>query len=111
MGLYNMIQKDADMDMRPKLYQHIVLSGGSTMYPGLPSRMTKEMRTLYLNDVCGGDEKRLAKFKLKIEDPPRRKHMVFLGGSFLADVMRDNESFWFSREQWQEHGARLLKRH
>jgi len=109
--LYNMIQKEAAIDMRTQLYAHIVLSGGSTMYPGLPSRLHKEMRSLYCEDVCGGDEKRLAKFKLKIEDPPRRKHMVFLGGSFLADVMRDNTSnFWITREQWAEHGARILDR-
>ena len=33
--LFNMIQ-EADIDLRPAFYQHIVLSGGSTMYPGLP---------------------------------------------------------------------------
>lgn len=31
----------ADMDLRPEFYKHIVLSGGSTMYPGLPSRLEK----------------------------------------------------------------------
>jgi actin-related protein len=29
------------------------------------------------------------KFKVRIEDPPRRKHMVFLGGAVLADIMKD----------------------
>ena len=27
----------AEMDLRTELYSHVVLSGGSTMYPGLPS--------------------------------------------------------------------------
>ncbi len=31
--VFNGIQA-AEMDMRPDLYRHIVLSGGSTMYPG-----------------------------------------------------------------------------
>src|SRR4051812_48620921 len=75
--LFNMIQ-EADIDLRPAFYQHIVLSGGSTMYPGLPSRLEKEMRQLYLDRVLKGDKDRLEKFKLRIEDPPRRKHMVFL---------------------------------
>ncbi|KAG6400675.1 hypothetical protein SASPL_137517 [Salvia splendens] len=30
--------QEMDIDNRMMLYQHIVLSGGSTMYPGLPSR-------------------------------------------------------------------------
>ena len=35
------------MDNRPELYKHIVLSGGSTMYPGMPSRLEREIRQLY----------------------------------------------------------------
>ena len=34
-------------------------------------------------------EDRVTKFKLRVEDPPRRKHMVSLGGSVLADIMKD----------------------
>jgi hypothetical protein len=46
------------------------------MYPGLPSRLEKDLKDRYLRDILRGDTKRLAKFKLRIEDPPRRKHMV-----------------------------------
>lgn len=28
------------------------------------------------------------KFKVRIEDPPRRRHMVFLGGAVLANIVR-----------------------
>jgi actin-related protein 2 len=73
-----MIQ-DADMDCRAEYYKHIVLSGGSSMYPGLPSRLEKDIRDRYLRDILHGNVERLKKFKIKIEDPPRRKHMVFLG--------------------------------
>jgi len=105
--LFGMIQ-DADIDLRPAFYKHIVLSGGSTMYPGLPSRLEKEMRSLYLKHVLKGDEKRLAKFKLRIEDPPRRKHMVYLGGSVLADIMKDRPEFWISKAEWAEQGERII---
>ncbi len=44
-----------------------VLSGGSTMYPGLPSRLEKEIRELYLRDVAKGDKAILDKLKLRIE--------------------------------------------
>jgi len=105
--LFNMIQ-EADVDLRPAFYKHIVLSGGSTMYPGLPSRLEKEMRRLYLEVVLKGDKKRLLKFKLRIEDPPRRKHMVFLGGSVLADIMKDRADFWITAQEWAEQGERIL---
>ncbi|EOD20059.1 actin-related protein 2 [Emiliania huxleyi CCMP1516] len=94
----------ADMDLRPEFYKHIVLSGGSTMYPGLPSRLEKEIRELYLREVAKGDTAQLERLKLRIEDPPRRKHMVFLGGSVLADIMKDKEEFWMSREEYKEKG-------
>lgn len=107
--LFDTIQS-ADMDLRPELYKHIVLSGGSTMYPGLPSRLEKDIKELYLEHNLKGDESRLSRFKLRIEDPPRRKHMVFLGGSVLADIMKDKEDFWISKAEYQEMGAtRCLK--
>jgi len=105
--LFDSIQT-ADIDLRPAFYQHIVLSGGSTMYPGLPSRLEKEMKELYLENILKGNVKGLAKFKLRIEDPPRRKHMVFLGGSVLADIMKDRDEFWISKKEWAEQGERLI---
>ena len=103
--LFNMIN-EADIDLRPAFYKHIVLSGGSTMYPGLPTRLEKEMEELYLQRVLKGNKDGLEKFKLGIEDPPRRKHMVFLGGSVLAQIMKDRPEFWISKAEWAEQGAR-----
>jgi actin-related protein len=56
--LFTTIQSAA-VDVRSELYKHIVLSGGSSMYPGLPSRLDKEMKQLYLTRVLGGDPTRL----------------------------------------------------
>uniref|UniRef100_A0A8C5ES56 Actin-related protein 2 n=1 Tax=Gouania willdenowi TaxID=441366 RepID=A0A8C5ES56_GOUWI len=89
---------------------HIVLSGGSTMYPGLPSRLERELKQLYLERVLKGDVDKLSKFKIRIEDPPRRKHMVFLGGAVLADIMKDKDNFWLTREEYQEKGVRVLEK-
>jgi len=105
--LFSAIQA-ADIDTRPEFYKHIVLSGGSTMYPGLPSRLERELKQLYLERVLRGNTEALSKFKIRIEDPPRRKHMVFLGGAVLADIMKDKDSFWMTREEYQEKGLRVL---
>lgn len=57
----------ADIDTRAEFYKHIVLSGGTTMYPGLPSRLEREMKQLYLDRILKGDTSRLANFKIRIE--------------------------------------------
>lgn len=54
---YNSIMK-CDIDIRKDLYANTVLSGGSTMYPGIADRMQKEITALaprYLTvfkDLC-----------------------------------------------------------
>ena len=57
--LFNTIQA-ADIDTRADFYKHIVLSGGSTMYPGLPSRLEREIKQLYLERVLKGDTSKLS---------------------------------------------------
>lgn len=105
--LFQTIQQAA-VDTRAELYKHIVLSGGSSMYPGFPSRLEKEMKQLYLTRVLNNDAGRLKNFKIRIEDPPRRKHMVFLGGAVLADIMKSQQAFWVTKEEWEEQGVRAL---
>jgi actin-related protein 2 len=107
--LFDCIQK-ADIDTRTEFYNHIVLSGGSTMYPGLPSRLEKEIKKLYLEKVLNGNKAQLAKFKVRIEDPPRRKHMVFLGGAVLAEIMKDKDNFWMNKSEYEEIGENVLKK-
>jgi len=102
--VYNMIM-GCDIDLRKDFFKRIVLSGGSTMYPGLPTRLEKEIQKLVLERNFKGDKALLKKFKIKVEDPPRRKYMVFLGGAVLADLMKDNQEFWISKEEWAEKGG------
>ncbi|KKK22209.1 actin [Aspergillus rambellii] len=105
--LFNTIQ-GADVDVRSSLYKAIVLSGGSSMYPGLPTRLEKELKQLWLTRVLQGNPERLNKFKVRIEDPPRRRHMVFLGGAVLANLIADKEDMWVTKQEWEEQGVRAL---
>ena len=85
--------QSSDMNVRPELYKHIVLSGGSTMYPGLPSRLEKEIKHLHMTHVCKGDREQSAKLKLRIEDPPRRKHMVRPRRNKLPPLAQSSPTF------------------
>merc|ERR1712241_1646268 len=69
---YNSIMK-CDVDIRKDLYANTVLSGGTTMYPGIADRMQKEMTALAPSTM-----------KIKIVAPPERKFSVWIGGSILA---------------------------
>ena len=55
-----------------------------------------------------GDVNQYKKFKIAVESPPRRKHMVFLGGAVLADLMKDNQNFWITKAEYDEKGIRCL---
>lgn len=103
-GIAEMVHKtiqSCPIDVRASLYKAIVLSGGTSMYPGLPSRLEKELKQLWLTRVLGGNPERLPNFKVRIEDPPQRKHMVFHGGAVLAEIMAGNKAMWLTVEEWQ----------
>jgi actin-related protein 2 len=98
--LFNTIQS-ADVDVRSSLYKAIVLSGGTSMYPGLPSRLERELKQLWFTRVLKGDKERLSKFKVRIEDPPQRKHMVYHGGAVLAEIIANNDAMWITKSEWE----------
>jgi len=108
-ALFDSIES-CEVDLRAQLRKFIVLSGGSTMYPGLPSRLEKDMNNFYAQRRAEELKKNKnstslsGDIKVQIEDPPRRKHMVFLGGAVLAGVMADKPQFWVSKDEWREKG-------
>ena len=72
--IYHSIMK-CDVDIRKDLYGNIVLSGGSTMFPGIADRMSKEITALAPSSM-----------KIKVVAPPERKYSVWIGGSILASL-------------------------
>lgn len=71
---YKSIMK-ADIDVRKDLYSNIVMSGGTTMFPGIPERLSKELTTLAPSTM-----------KVKVVAPPERKFSVWIGGSILSSL-------------------------
>ena len=102
---FNCIQEN-DLDSRMTMYENIVLSGGSTTFPGFPERLKRDITNLYKDRILKGDETNLAKFtsRLNVESLVDRKYSVFVGGSVLADIMKDNKDFWVTKEEYEEQG-------
>jgi len=87
-----------DLDIRKDLYANIVLSGGTTMFPGISERMHKEITALAP-----------AAIKVKIVAPPERKYSVWIGGSILASLSTF-QSMWISKEEYDESGPSIVHR-
>ena len=94
---YNSIMK-CDVDIRKDLSANTVLSGGSTMFPGIADRMQKEITALAP-----------ASMKIKIIAPPERKYSVWIGGSILASLSTFQQ-MWISKQEYDESGPSIVHR-
>jgi len=65
------------------------------MFAGLSARLDKELRHELTVNRYKGDAERVKKTGMEVFDPPRRKHAVFIGASFLANNI--DEAQWISR--------------
>lgn len=95
--VYNAINK-CDIDIRKDLYNNIIISGGTTMYPGFQERLEQDVRRLAPPTM-----------KIKVSAPKDRGHSVFCGASILASLSRFKE-MWISEEEWREYGASIVHR-
>ncbi|XP_052015844.1 beta-actin-like protein 2 isoform X1 [Apodemus sylvaticus] len=89
---------NCDVDIRKDLYANTVLSGGSTMYPGIADRMQKEIVALAPSTM-----------KIKIIAPPERKYSVWIGGSILASLSTFQQ-MWISKQEYDEAGPPIVHR-
>ncbi|KAL1283702.1 Alpha-centractin [Trichinella pseudospiralis] len=91
------IQK-SDIELRRQLYQNIILSGGSTLFPGFGDRLLNEVKRLAPKDI-----------KIRITAPQERLFSTWIGGSILAslDTFR---KMWISKKEYEDDGARVVHR-
>jgi len=94
---YNAIMR-CDIDIRKDLYANTVLSGGTTMFPGIADRMQKEISALAPPTM-----------KIKIIAPPERKYSVWIGGSILASLSTF-QSMWITKAEYDESGPSIVHR-
>ncbi len=98
------------MDTRKALYENIVLSGASTMFPGFASRIEKEIRNSYIKNNLKNSSDKTIKIKIGIVDSPRRKYSVFIGAAVLANIMAEdpNGEYWISKSDYDEIGENAV---
>jgi len=87
-----------DIDVRSSLYENLVMSGGTTMYPGIPERLQAEVAKLAP-----------AKMKVKMTAPDERKYSVWIGGAILSNLS-SFETMWVTKADFEETGASIVHR-
>ncbi|KAK7223253.1 hypothetical protein V2G26_011256 [Clonostachys chloroleuca] len=65
----------SDVSIKGILYGNIVLAGGSSMFPGIESRMQAEMTRLVPSPA-----------KVGVHSPAERKHLAWIGGAMLSSL-------------------------
>merc|ERR1712060_732101 len=81
-----------DCDIRQDMYSNVVLSGGTTMFPGIGERMTKELTALAPSTM-----------KIEIIAVPERKYSAWIGGSILSSLTVF-QPMWITKRDYDESG-------
>lgn len=84
-----------DDDIRDILANHIVLAGGSTLFPGYADRLSKDL-TSYLPEQ-----------KTHIISDPNRIISTWVGGSILSSLSTFPK-LYISKDEYEENGASIL---
>jgi len=90
--------KACDIDIRTDLYSNTILSGGTTLYQGLPDRLEKEL-----------DAKCPQTGVVKIIASQDRYYSVWTGGSTLSSLSTFQGN-WITKEEYEESGAEIVHR-
>lgn len=85
---------NADVDLRPLLCSNVVLSGGSSSFPGFAERIIKDIGP---------------NFSVDVYSPPEKLHSAWMGGSMLASSGCMNQK-WILKEEYDEHGSNIALR-
>lgn len=90
--------KLSDIDVRKDLCKNLILSGGTTMYKGLPDRLKDEIVAL----APAGAE-------IKVIASADRKFAVWKGASTFSSLSTFGSS-WITKDDYNEHGAAIVHR-
>ncbi|NWR43911.1 ACL10 protein, partial [Regulus satrapa] len=83
--------------IRRHVLGNIVLSGGSSMFPGFPERMCLELNFLFQG----------AGVHIEVLADPKRAMAAWAGGSMAASLTSFQHT-WMTKGEYQEHGAKYV---
>lgn len=97
--IYSSIMK-CDVEIRKELFRNILLSGGSTMFPGMAERIHRELIPLAPDSYAS---------LLHVIAPADRKLSAWIGGSKLASLSTF-ANMCVSKQEYEEFGSAIIQR-
>ncbi|XP_064418444.1 actin-3-like isoform X1 [Latimeria chalumnae] len=94
---FNSIMK-CDIDLRSSFFVNVILSGGSTLFPGIENRLSKELTKM----VPAGSP-------VTVSAPPDRQMSVWIGGSILSSLLAFQD-MWITKSEYKEVGPNIVHR-
>ncbi|CAD8043589.1 unnamed protein product [Paramecium primaurelia] len=91
---YQSISK-SDRDIQQQLYNNIVITGGTTLFPGLQERLLKEIENLVQTPS-----------QTRVIVPPNRLNSTWIGGSILS-TLTNFKPFWITKHEYEEFGPKI----
>ena len=87
-------------DVRKDLYNCVVLSGGNSMYKGLPERLEREIKSFAPESM---------KEEVKVIASPERKFNAWIGGNILSSISTFKNQ-WITKTEYEESGETIVHR-
>lgn len=87
-----------DIDVRKHYYTNVIISGGSTMFPGFQDRLEKEFKAIIPKSMIS-----------KIVAAPERKFYAWIGGSIVSSLSTF-QSWWVTKQEYEEFGPDIVNR-
>lgn len=94
--IYQVLNR-CDHFMRSTMGRNIQLVGENTLFPGMDKRIQNEVADL------------AQQMNVQVNASPERKYSIWIGGSILSSLS-SFESLWFTRSDYEEHGATCIER-
>lgn len=88
-------EDDDEEKIKKELYSNIILSGGNSMFKGLPERIVNETTKLSGLNYCD------------VIAIPERKFSSWIGGSILSSISVF-QSLWITKEDYEENGRQII---
>jgi actin beta/gamma 1 len=88
-----------DIDLRKMLLSNVVLSGGSTMFPGFGERLAKDLR---------GFAPTASQAHVRVVQSKDQKLAVWSGAQVFANLRSMQEDQWMTIEDYDEYGVSFI---
>ena len=87
---------NVDIELRKKLFENIILSGGNTAIKGTSNKVFSEMKNTTNQNM-----------KIKIYSPKNPHLLCWIGGNIISEL-QIFKNMWITRQEWEEKGNSIF---